>query len=472
MQTLYNIRRFSTSFVTNGVRTKTKVFKSVQSDRLIVDFEKLESKKLKKQKDFNNTPVVDASAQKLLSELLGRELPENESINSRTPFTAKELLTIFKQPNLRLQYKVLGTSGRQIQDSLLVDNDVQKFLERDDLLRAKQLAKLARFQGLFAYGTIIEYLLKKGQINDAFDIFMNLKKAGYKLKGRFYNILISGYADAISKRGGSADVSNARIEQLYRSFQKDHSDYNSEVSIIHVNSLLKVFRKGKRIDLGLSLYDSLKHLRDGKNRLKPDIRTYTELIRLLSIPSTPTDNDRNLIPFKDIVNRAETVFFNAQHNMHIKLDSYLVRAYISLYAYCGDLKLRARTITIIREWYRVSSIEEIKQQIDHKVYHKKLWEKITVDRTRCLNDEDNVRLLSSNEINHNKTKRFDPGESIIRIYKELCYLFKIPCTYSEYAKVPKDEKKKIIGKVNLTDDKLKSGGKKAAEQRPKSEAKI
>lgn len=432
-----SIRQFSTTKISYGIRTKAKINVALNKEAIPIDQKHLEETLKRKQKDFNNTPVKNVSAQKLLSQLLGREFNEDEIIGPNTVLTAKELNIIFNQNNIRLTYKVLGTSGRQVQDSLIVDEDVQKFLKKDDLLRAKQLAKLARHQGLFAYGTILRYLLKRNQVNDAFDIFMDLKKRGYRLNGRLYNILISGYADAIS-RGGKADISQQKIEQLYRSFQKDHENYNPELSIFHVNSLLKVFRKGKRVDLALNLYDSLKHVRSGKLRIKPEIRTYTEMLRILSGAKRTVDDDGENkvdLDFTDIVNRAEVIFFNAQHNRHIKIDSYLVRAYVSLYAYCDDLELRARAIRVLLEWFRLSSLEEIKQEIDFKNYDEEIWAKnIATIGNKALDKDENItrpRLLAVDEINVHKTKRFEPDEAVLRMYRELCTLFKLPCTYKE-----------------------------------------
>jgi pentatricopeptide repeat protein len=426
------LRAFATTSVPRGVSAKAKVTAALKG-RDILDTERLEYLKEKKRKDFNNTPVQDASAHKLLKDLLQRDFPEDQPIGPLTSLTAKELLLIFQQKNLRLQFKVLGTSGRQIQDSLTVDKDVQKFLKNGDLLKAKQLAKLARHHGIFAYGTIIQYLLQRGQINDAFEIFSNLKKRGYKPSGRLYNSLISGYADVLSTPQHKNSVSNLKIEQLYKAFQKDHADETSEVSIIHVNSLLKVFRKGKRVDLAFNLYDSLKEVRKGKRKLKPDVRTYTEMLRVLA---NAKPNSEIGVEFKDIVNRAETVFYNAQHNRHVKMDAYLVRAYLSIYAYCDDLKLRARAVTIIREWFRVSSLEEIREPIDYKVFDQTLWT-VTEHSSRVLpENESGAKLLSFHEINELKSKRFDPDESILRMYRELCNLFQIPFTYREQSPIP------------------------------------
>lgn len=418
------IRHLTYSSSTLATNSKARVAAALKGKK-VINKEVIEYKLLKKQTNFNNTPVKNHSAHQLLERQFSRSFPENEPIGPHTKFTTRELLTIFEGKNLRLVYKLLGTSGRQIQDSLLVDNDVQKFLERDELLRAKQLAKLARHQGMFAYGTIIQYLLSKGQINDAFDIFMDLKKRGYEPKGRFYNILISGYADAISKVDKKADISQKKIEQLYKAFQKDHLSGSKEISIIHVNSLLKVLRKGKRIDLVLHLYDSLKHGREGKARLKPDIRTYTEILRCLS-STKPEDG----IDFVDIVNRAETVFFNAQNNIHIKIDAFLVRAYASMYVYCDDLKLRARAIVILREWFRLSSLEEIKHVIDLSNINEQAWATVLDKKGRRFLKEDvHPRMLAIDEINVKKTKRFEPDSAVLRMYKELCYLFNVPFTF-------------------------------------------
>ena len=421
-----SLRQFSTGRAVLGLRTKTKINVALAKRSIPVDQKQAEALALKKQKDFNNTPVKNSSAQRLLTQLLGREFPDNEPVGPNTPLTAKELITIFSQSNVRLTYKILGTSGRQLQDSLIVDKDVQKLLAKDDLLRAKQLARMARYQGLFAYGTILQYLLERGQVNDAFDIFMDLKKRGYKTRGRFYNILISGYADATSKFSGKAAISQQKIDQLYRAFQKDHAENNPDLSIFHVNSLLKVLRKGKRLDLALHLYDSLKSVRSGKLRLKPDVRTYTEMLRILS--GAKPDNSN--IDFSEIVNKAETIFFNAQNNMHIKVDSFLVRAYASLYAYCDDLKLRARAVTILREWFRLCSLEEIKKEIDIKNYNEEIWNQVLAKKGKKVIDENkHPRMLSKEEINSGKKKRFEPDEAVLRMYKELSELFNLPFTY-------------------------------------------
>lgn len=426
MQTF--IRQLSTTRYAFGLSSKTKVTSAVKNDNILIDKKHYDETLKKKQKKFNETAVKNSSANKLLEDLLGRKFDEKETISSQTLFTAKELNTIFNQKNIRLTYRVLGTSGRQIQDSLLVDNDVQKFLERDDLLRAKQLAKIARHQGMFAYGTILQYLLKRGQVNDAFDIFMDLKKRGYQPKGRFYNILISGYADAVSKMNKKAEISQQKIEQLYRAFQKDHLGNNPEISIYHVNSMLKVLRKGKRVDLALALFDSLKEGRPGKLRLRPDVRTYTEVLRILSSAKPEQDG----LDFVDIINRAETIFYNAQHNIHVKVDAFLVRAYASLYVYCDDLKLRARAVTILREWFRLSTLDEIKTQIDYTVYNQQIWDQVSQKNgIKKLDPHVQPRLLPFETINVHKSKRFEPDEATLRMYSELCSLFNVPFVFQQ-----------------------------------------
>lgn len=418
------IRCFSSARIVLSTNAKVRIAAALKGNN-IYDQENLKNKLLKKQKNFNETPVKNHSAQKLLENLLGRTFSDDEPIGLHTNLSSRELITIFESKNMRLIYKILGTSGRQIQDSLIVDNDVQKFLERDDILRAKQLAKIARYQGIFAYGTIVKYLLKKGQVNDAFDIFMDLKKRGFEPDGRLYNILISGYADAVSKVNKKADISEAKVEQLYKAFQKVHFAGDKEISILHVNSLLKVLRKAKRTDLALNLYDSLKHGREGKTRLKPDVRTYTEILRCLSSAKT-NDNFK----FVDIVNRAETVFFNAQNNLHIKIDAYLVRAYASIYVYCDDLTLRARAITILREWFRLSTLDEIKMTVDSSNFNEKAWNATLKNNgTKFLEKDEQPRLLAFDEINVKKTKRFEPDDAVLRMYKELCHLFNLAFTF-------------------------------------------
>lgn len=425
MQRLF-LRQFSNTPTIWGTISKAKVAAAIKKNVILVPQKEVELRERKKLEEFNSKPVTNCSARKLLGELLGRDFKEDEKIGVLTPFTSKELDVIFKQKNLRLIYKVLGTSGMQIKDSMIVNNDVEKFLERGELYRAEQLAKLARHQGLFAYGTILKYLLQRGQVNDAFDIFMDLRKRGYEIKGRLYNVLLSGYGDTISKSYNGTEVSHEKVERLFRAFQKDHLSGKQDISVIHVNSLLKVLRKSKRVDLGLSLFDSLKESQSGHSRIKPDVRTYTETLRLLAI----AEPERDGLSYKDIIKRAEVIFYNSQNNRNIKVDAFLVRAYASIYAYSDDLMLRARAVTIYREWFRISSLEEIKQPVDYNVYNQKMWEKIQSNGTkRFFIGANRPSLLETDQINAAKSKRFEPDDAIIRSYTELCKLFKIPCTY-------------------------------------------
>lgn len=412
---LPNSRTFSSSFrpLTQEIRVKHRlhvaVKKNVNPDRNIRHTRRRERFIQKK----NMRPVKNASAVSLLEEMLGRKLDTVE-VGPLTPFSEEDMMKIFTQRNNRLKYRILGTSGNQLKDSLIVDTDVTKFLERDDITRSIWMVRLARSSGLFGYGTILKYMLKNQKYNAALTLFTDLKKRGLTPDGRVLNILFSGFAD----RGfdeAKKTIPEEKAERLNGIFLREVHDKNSEVSVIHVNSLLKCFRAAHRPDLALKIFDVA--VNSKQKQLKPDVRTYTEMFSNLKL----------MDDYDVAIEQAEKLFNRVQLNSAIKIDSRLITAYSSLFVFSNDARLCARAITILREWYRICSKDEIKQVINWKDYDHKLLH--NGSRKLTTEDVDPTILLPLSKVNLNKTKRFDPDDRVIRRYAGLCLLFKIEDTY-------------------------------------------
>lgn len=388
---------------------KSKLSLALKFNRKPVDAKLQNDKFLKSRKNFNEKPVTGTSAERLVSQILNK--PITDKVGPLFPLSDLELDRIFDQKNIRLNYKILGTSGSQLQDSMIVDKDVTKFLERNDINKAIKLMEMARYQGGFALGTIVKYLIKNGKINESFDQISKFKKRGLPLNGRVLNIMISDYADAVSAK--IIDKSDVKIIKLMKLVQNEINRGNTDISKIHVNSLMKLFRKSRHPELSYHFYQFIKE----KKVIKPDVITYTELFRNIS-NITPSEE----LPYVEILNQTEKAFFTVQHEMRIKIDESMMYAYVNIFAYSNEVSLQARAITIIREWWRLCSLDEITQKIDYS--------NITVESgPKALSPEDKPKLLSSDLINAKKTLRFKPNEKVLALYEQLCTKFNVPHVY-------------------------------------------
>lgn len=391
-----------------AITNKSRLTLALKHGQKPVDKALWRQRKLKEQQNFNESPVTGSSAEKLLAKILQK--PISAPVGPHLPLTALEMDKLFQEKNLRLNYKVLGTSGSQLKDSLIVDKDVAKFLERDDIVRAVKLMEMARYQGSFALGTIVRYLIKTGKINESFDLISKFKKRGLKLNGRVLNIMISDYSDAIADK--TVEKSDMKIVKLLKLVQGEISKGNEEISKIHVNSLMKLFRKARHPQLSYHFY---KFVKDRKS-IKPDVRTYTELFRSLAniIPNQEID-------YKDIIEATERAFFAVQHQLRIDIDASMMYAYVNIFAHSQEPELQARAITIIREWWRLCPLEEINQRVDYSKVDKEEGPKTF--------SEDKPILLDWKYINAKKTLRFVPDEKVLTLYGSLCDKFSLDYVY-------------------------------------------
>lgn len=399
-----------------GSHTRDRLQQAVRSGKNLAKEQAKERTHLKFLHRKNSRPVKNNSAIILVESLLQKQFPSDTEIGPLTPFTDEDIKVIFNQRNKRLKYRILGTSGNQLQNSVIVDRDVTKFLKRGDLTRAVLLAEMAGESGVFALGTILKSLLKEQRFNRALSIFNKIKKRNIKPDGRVLNIMFSGLTSN-SEKGSQHTLTSEQIQKLYSIFLSTLKKLPDELSIIHVNSLLKAFRTAKRPDLSIMLFDQAGNTK--VKALRPDLRTYTEMFSNLR---SYTDD------FQMAVKKAEALFARVQRNPAIKIDSELIRSYSSVFVFSNDVRLCARAVTILRDWYKLCKKEDINEIIDPSKYDESLLHK----GNRVISEDVDVErqiLLPRNEINLKKRKRFDPDETILRRYESLCHLFKIDNTY-------------------------------------------
>lgn len=396
------MRRFSTLPIRYAPRVKNRLDIAVNRQQKIPDLEASELARQRKQEKFNRSPVQNHSAVTLLEELLGKKFAPGTRIGPDTPFSKDEMDKIFRQPNVRLKYKVLGTSGNQLRNSKMVDRDVQKSLERKDIERAMWMARMARGNGIFAFGTILKWLFEEGHPNAALKLFNEFKKRGLIPNGRLLNVLFSGMP-----------MTKERATLMRSIFQKELARDNSELNVYHVNSLLKDLRMAGDSESAIKLYDRMLK----KKGFELDVRTYTEMFLIL----------RHHEDFQQSIDLAERMFRRVQLDHQDEIDPYLIRAYSSLMFFSDDLTLKARCLTVLREWYRVCSIEEITTAVDPTNYDEVMYqygEKVLTDPTV---------LLQLSDVNIKKHKRFDPDDTTLNRYDHLSSLFKVANTYRKDA---------------------------------------
>ncbi|VEU21337.1 DEKNAAC102385 [Brettanomyces naardenensis] len=281
------------------------------------------------------------------------------------------------------------------------------------------MARLAGEQGIFATGSILKYLLSEKKLNSALNLFNDMKKRGQRPDGRVLNILFTGFANSMDRSSPSKSdkISEGKAEALFAIFSKTLENDPSSVSIVHVNSLLKVFRSAGKTDLSIQLFDKVSAL--NKKQLEPDVRTYTEMFS--SLRSYSSD-------FQTAVKKTEELFSRVQKDSTVRIDPQLMRSYSSVFIFANDPRLNARAITILREWYRICSMTAIKQHIDWKTYKKAIFKKGPRKIGHDVDVEEEI-LLPLSEVNYKKTKRFEPDETITRRYASLCDLFGIENDY-------------------------------------------
>ena len=112
------------------------------------------------------------------------------------PTSDDNLQLLTKTNDKRLIYTVLGTTGEQLRDSVLVNNDVNKFIKRGQLEKAIFLARLAKHKGSAAMNTIMKYYLNDQQSpKSGFHIYNWRKKVDVPLNEYSNTILFTGLAN-------------------------------------------------------------------------------------------------------------------------------------------------------------------------------------------------------------------------------------------------------------------------------------
>lgn len=210
------LRRFHTLVPIQG-NFKSKLNVATKYGTIKKTLSKTQLKKMQKQESAeliakNKKQLTPAAALKLAKSIL-----ENDSLDRVDPtvdLSLQDLQSLYQHPNRRLLYNFLGTSGDQLNDSYVIEKDVLKLLERDDLPRALYLVRLAKDNGIVGMNRIMQYLLKQDKVSLTFELITLRKKWGVATNSLTYTIIFQGCAKAES------NLTLAQSRQLVTLLQK------------------------------------------------------------------------------------------------------------------------------------------------------------------------------------------------------------------------------------------------------------
>ncbi|KAI0464318.1 hypothetical protein LJB42_001924 [Komagataella kurtzmanii] len=334
------LRRFHILIPTRG-NFKNKLNVATKYGTVKKTLSKTQLKKMQKQDDAklmtkNKKQLAPAAALKLAKSTLNSD--SLDRVDPTVKLSLQDLQSLYQNPNRRLLYNFLGTSGDQLNDSYVVEKDVLKLLERDDLPRALYLVRLAKDNGIVGMNRIMQYLLKRDKISLTFQLIALRKKWGVATNSLTYTIIFQGCAKAES------NLNLAQSRQLVALLQKAHKD--KLANVIHLNALLDALSKSEKLPL---VWEVKELFIDTLPKIEPDAITYTLLFKALG----KSENN------KEALETANSLWEEIVHNRKVKIDSYLARAYALLYLRSKNIELIKRGIIILRSYYDVCPVDEV-----------------------------------------------------------------------------------------------------------------
>ncbi|KAG7858487.1 hypothetical protein KL939_002609 [Ogataea angusta] len=402
---------FRFSAVLQASKTKNKLVTAVKKGVVLPDTEKLEAKLRRKLRTKYSQPLQGHSARVMVSNLLKIPLEQVPEVNSMTAFSPEELKRLFKTKVQRLKYNILGTNAVQLGDSMVINQKTEKFLQREDLPRAMEIARLAGTNGVFAYGTIMKFLAKEGRLNMIWELLnQHVKKRGLRPDGRMLTIFFDAFATAKHPNSNTPKITENQAVLVYEFLLLELCKKEPVANIFHVNTAMKALRLAGKHKLAIRVFNRLKDY-----NMRPDTFTYTEYFLSLR----HSDN------YTEAVGEAEKQFRAAQRQK-VKLDVQLVQAYSSIFVFSDDPRLLERGLLILQRWFNVCSESEIDTSVDFDNIDKNITIGSGSTTPRRLADDVDATtiLLPKSEINQRGT-RFEATEQIKNRHATLCKYFNV-----------------------------------------------
>ncbi|EDO14986.1 hypothetical protein Kpol_387p12 [Vanderwaltozyma polyspora DSM 70294] len=276
------VRQFHVSNRSNASQVKEKL-NILKSKGIVINKTKSQVSRLndKKKLKFKNVQKSAYSKQHALHLLQKNYHASNNDLKPSDigPNSTMDVKFLTKTTDKRMIYTILGVTGEQLRDSVLIAKTVEKFLNRHQVDKAIYLCKLSKSRGSGALNNIIKYYLNENQPKSAIDLFNWAKKWNIPLNEYTHTILFSGLAqqkEPISKKNCETvmKIVNALIEK-------------NELNQIIFNSALSALANGTEVTAMFDLFE-----KDIKG-IKRDSITYTWILHGLS----KVENDGLFVEF-------------------------------------------------------------------------------------------------------------------------------------------------------------------------------
>lgn len=264
---LYGVREQLTNFVKNGKplnKSNIDKFKKVPKATDVGSLHKV-LKILKYQYDGL---IRDESGMPLnVANLTTKDLTSN-SKDSKSGLIFKNLLEIKKvnkRPlDKRLLYQLLSVNLKSLMDKTLVTKKVENFLALDDSHeRASYVLRLGTKKSVVAMNRVLEFLLKKKDVKQAFKTFNDCKKWGYVPNMQTFIILFTGFDHSTPWGKLSNDLGDKVIDLFKKIDSPQVSQFNALLGL-----LVKDFSNNQA--KAWEIFDYLPEC-----NLKPDITSFT-----------------------------------------------------------------------------------------------------------------------------------------------------------------------------------------------------
>lgn len=268
LHSCHSIRQLHVYLPTLSSQVKEKLT-HLEKYNTIINKSTRELKRFNKNKQikYKNKYLKNAYPQYQAINIVRRQFPEATADSKIVigPTTNEDLKYLSRTRDKRLIYSILGITGEQLRDSVLINNDVNKFLQRGQLEKALYLVKLSK-NGKSATGmdSIIRYhLINLRSPKQALSLHLWRKKNDIPMTKFSYTILFDGMA----KQGTPLNLKIGK--SLYNIIEKliQEGEVNPEnrISFIEFNSCLNALSNCETPQYALQLF---KKLNDKSSGLK------------------------------------------------------------------------------------------------------------------------------------------------------------------------------------------------------------